>query len=988
MTIRYLLIIASLAFSSLLYSQQTAPKYEFRGVWIATVSNIDWPSEPGLKPEQQRQEFLDLLDYHQSLGLNAVIVQVRAASDAFYKSKTEPWSYWLTGKQGKAPRPFYDPLEFMVKECHDRGMELHAWINPFRATTSANMDTDKDHITNKKPEWIIEYAGQKVINPGIPEARKYIVDIIKEIVSNYDVEAIHFDDYFYPYPENGNLFPDLETFKDFKDGFKEIDDWRRNNINLLIEDIHNSINQINPKVKFGISPFGIWRNKNTDSLGSATFGLPSYDAIYADSRKWMEKGWIDYIVPQIYWSQNNKAANYDTLTEWWSKNSFNRHLYIGHAPYKIDNDQKDESWKNYSEIPNQIRRNRDIENIYGSVYFSSRVLKANKGNLADSIKQQFYKNIAFTPPMKWKDSVAPEPPEFLKVKQTKEGMLVSWNKSKKASDGDLPKAYIVYRFTEKNFSTKNPATIAAVVSAKKDFFLDTLIKSPDSIEYGVTAIDRFNNESSICLKTRLLAESEIKKATLYLDRAVITRECKALADHKPVKITVKNLPKDIDYSNLQVSTNPEVELISYKHDYYFPEPKVDELKMLALKDSVAYIKNSIEAIEDSLEIYSKIEQFLISNQNVSNSNIKDVTIDGIKEFAEYFESKMFEIKEIQRNLTNRKHKAITELTELESKFTIKPVDINEKKSLVEIAIVAAKETEASINISYMTKQAGWKPEYNFFTSDKSKSFKLEYFANVWQSTGEDWNSIDLTLATLDTNFEKGQTYSGKTFEYSLVPKDSNISTSTESNPFNYRPIESYQCSLPVSIKNNDRNLKIKVRSLPTAKSFVYKAIPSKSLDAIKIARIYDWEKLNLFPGKMNVFHENIFMNSFDLKLNQDTLTMIIANEPSIKITQEFKKAEKPGFPKSLLNKEKEIYQIEVFNKKDENIRIVIEEPLPTSTDERLVLKPASSSKNFYSTKNNMFNWDLELKPKTKKTLHQEFYVKYPKKFKVNRNTAN
>lgn len=475
---RICLILVCTVFFTNLEAQEYSPKYEFRGVWIATVSNIDWPSEPGLKPKEQRKEFIDLLDFHQALGLNAVIVQVRAASDAFYESDIEPWSYWLTGKQGKPPRPFYDPLEFMIQECHKRKMEFHAWINPFRATTSVNMKTHRKHITNMHPEWIIDYAGQKVIDPGIPEARKYISNVIEEIVRKYDIDAIHFDDYFYPYPENGNTFPDEKTFKKNKKGIKDIHDWRRNNIDKLIQSTHKIIEKHNPRVKFGISPFGIWRNKSRDSLGSATFGLPSYDAIYADSRKWLQNGWIDYIVPQIYWSQKNKAANYDTLTEWWSKNNFHKHLYIGHAPYKIDNDEKDESWNNYSEIPNQIRKNRSLKNIYGSVFFSSRVLKANTGNIVDSIQQQFYKYPAFTPPMKWIDSIPPEQPEFLKTKQTNDGILVSWIKSEVARDGEQPKAYIVYRFNGKNYSTHNPATIAAVIDAENDFFSGYCNKEP------------------------------------------------------------------------------------------------------------------------------------------------------------------------------------------------------------------------------------------------------------------------------------------------------------------------------------------------------------------------------------------------------------------------------------------------------------------------------------------------------------------------------
>ncbi len=334
------------------------PKYELRAAWIATVVNIDWPTQSNLSTEQQKQEFIELLDLMEDVGMNAVIMQVRPAADAFYYSKYEPWSQWLTGTQGKAPKPYYDPLDFMVKQAHKRNMEFHAWFNPYRAVFKYEQTkTDKNHITNTKPEWFFTYGPHKFFNPGLPEVRTFVTDVIQDVVRRYDIDAVHFDDYFYPYrrrnPEGKIIdFPDsveyvkynrkypdslisvstfdkdsnmiAETIQDTTKLFQNKADWRRNNVDLIIKLLHDSIKAEKDYVKFGISPFGIWRNKKEDPRGSETNGYTNYDGLYADILKWMEEDWIDYVAPQLYWKIGKKVAAYEVLAEWWANNSMNR----------------------------------------------------------------------------------------------------------------------------------------------------------------------------------------------------------------------------------------------------------------------------------------------------------------------------------------------------------------------------------------------------------------------------------------------------------------------------------------------------------------------------------------------------------------------------------------------------------------------------------------------------------------------------------------
>jgi uncharacterized lipoprotein YddW (UPF0748 family) len=467
-----------------LYSQQL-PEQEFRGVWITTAFNIDWPSSALLNSDEQKSEFVKLLDAHQRNGINAILVQVRPAAEVFYESDLEPWSHWLTGLQGRPPVPYYDPMKFMIEECRKRKIEFHAWINPFRAVSNIErVKVVPNHITRQKPEWFVTY-GEDVrkiyFNPGIPEARSYIIQVIMEIISKYDVDGIHFDDYFYPVKEGGVEFPDNQAYQKYGTGFISRADWRRENLNHFIKTIHDSILRVKPSVKFGIGPSGVWRNKGHDREGSNTRGLASYDEQFADTRKWLREGWIDYIAPQIYWTIGFKAADYQELVDWWSRNVFGRHLYIGHASHRINTSG---DWKDPSAIPDQLRLNKKYPQVKGSIFYSSSALLKNNLGFLDTLRNDFYMAIADVPEMDWKpkpnigptDKVVvltdtsnryynqirrlPEPMAPINFTATKVGkeVLLKWEMDKSQTKflADTGSYYHVYRFKGKYSGYPSP----------------------------------------------------------------------------------------------------------------------------------------------------------------------------------------------------------------------------------------------------------------------------------------------------------------------------------------------------------------------------------------------------------------------------------------------------------------------------------------------------------------------------------------------------
>ena len=536
------LIISSILIFSFGYTYgQKQFKREFRGVWIASVANIDWPSRSNLTSENQRDEFRSILNHHKKNGINAVIVQVRPSADAFYRSAIEPWSEWLTGKNGKIPDPEYDPLTFMVEEAHERNMEFHAWLNPYRAVFDANkfyresshihLDTLKSLIRDlaesdslngtdelskdeyadlvqlleldttlllyKHPDWFLQYGNKIYFDPGIPEVQGHIADVVQDIVARYDIDAIHMDDYFYPYKIAGVEFPDSVSFRKYGTSYTHDvkDFWRRENVNTIVRMLNETIKAEKPYVKFGISPFGVWRNASVDPAGSATrAGQTNYDDLYADVLKWQKEKWIDYIIPQIYWYRGFDLADYETLAKWWNDNHYGVHVYIGQGLYRVDGSSNTEAWKNPAEIPEQIKLNRSLEYIDGSCFFSSKSLINNPLGVTDLIRENYYTYPAIIPKMDWLGNTALGPPEIITAKNTHHGIMIDW----KGNQGD--DYYVVYRFRGKKVgNVDDPANIVSIQRKTTLFYIDINIKKFRRYTYAISALDRLHNESALSM---------------------------------------------------------------------------------------------------------------------------------------------------------------------------------------------------------------------------------------------------------------------------------------------------------------------------------------------------------------------------------------------------------------------------------------------------------------------------------------------------------
>ncbi|WP_297094346.1 family 10 glycosylhydrolase [uncultured Draconibacterium sp.] len=487
----------------LLYSLNTfsQPKYEFRAVWVATVVNIDWPSKPGLSTDAQKREIVDILNLHKSLGMNAIILQVRPAADAFYQSDLEPWSRYLTGVQGQAPLPFYDPLKFWIEECHKRGMELHAWLNPYRVAQKLDDPLSIDHIAFRHPEWILKYGTRLYFDPGLPQAREFVTDVVQDIVKRYDVDAIHFDDYFYPYPLKEE-FPDTTSFKLYNRGFTAENkaDWRRENVDITIKMLNDSIKATKPWVKFGISPFGVWRNKTDDPMGSDTkAGTTNYDQLYANIIKWQKEGWIDYTLPQLYWQIGHPTVDFQLLANWWKDHAYGRAMYIGQAPYKVSSTSQTKEWTEPDQLTKQIRILRSIPEIQGSSFYSSKWFNGDLLGLQDSLKLDYYKSPAIVPPMPWLDNQAPQ--AIAKVK--KSGRKVKWTPAETQNEMDKAWSYVLYMNEEgEKFDPDNCKYIYSITKDQEIKF-DRINRKKKKYEVRISVLDRLSNESRLSVPVKV-----------------------------------------------------------------------------------------------------------------------------------------------------------------------------------------------------------------------------------------------------------------------------------------------------------------------------------------------------------------------------------------------------------------------------------------------------------------------------------------------------
>ena len=463
-------------------------KREFRGAWIQTAFQGEYKE---MTPAQMRKSFIKKLNYLQACGINAIIFQVRPEADAFYKSDIEPWSRFYTGQQGKAPAGNFDPMAFLIEECHKRNMEFHAWLNPYRVSTSGNTVFAENHIYYQHPEWFVTYNKQILFDPGLPDSRKFICKVVRDIVTRYDVDAIHMDDYFYPYPVAGLSFPDDRSFQKYglRKGYTEAQraDWRRENVNTLIREIKRTILLVKPWVRFGISPFGIYRNKRStqDGSGSDTKGLQNYDDLYADVTYWVKQGWIDYNMPQIYWEIGHPAADYITLIKWWNKHAGDRHLYIGQD---VARTMKAE------QLTRKMRYERALSQIDGNCFWPANEILWNNNGVADSLKRNYHKYPALIPAYTFMHDRAPKEVSKLKAEWTPDGYILHWQAEQSAVNPELPVYFVIYRFGAKEeVNLQDPSKIVA--TTRNCYYQLPYDKGKQKFRYVVTAVDRFHNES-------------------------------------------------------------------------------------------------------------------------------------------------------------------------------------------------------------------------------------------------------------------------------------------------------------------------------------------------------------------------------------------------------------------------------------------------------------------------------------------------------------
>lgn len=507
MKIRHFVLLLSSILIPLLYSgcsssrsaqvqKKELPKREFRGAWVSVIYQSQYQN---MSSREMKQYFTDMLDELKACNVNAIVFQVRPTADAVYDSPIEPWSRHLTGVQGKAPELSFDPMAFLIEECHKRAMEFHAWLNPYRVTASKSDELSNDHIYWRNPDLFVQYGNQTYFDPGYPENRAHICRVVKDIVSRYDVDAIHMDDYFYPYPIAGEQFNDDRSFGMYgaAQGFASSQraDWRRNNVNKLIQELRQAITVTKPWVRFGISPFGIYRNKKStpDGSGSNTNGLQNYDDLYADVQLWAEKGWIDYLIPQVYWEIGHTAADYETLVHWWAKNRKGGHLYIGQD---VARTMKASDVRGISgdQLDHKMTLQRSQPAVGGACWWNAYELLKNMGSIADRLKQTEQAHPALIPAYTHLHNKSPKDIKKLKAEWTRDGYILHWSDDRNRNNPEAASYYVLYRFGKGDKENFNDPSKIVAVTGDASYKLPYK-KGKDKYKYVVKTVDRFHNES-------------------------------------------------------------------------------------------------------------------------------------------------------------------------------------------------------------------------------------------------------------------------------------------------------------------------------------------------------------------------------------------------------------------------------------------------------------------------------------------------------------
>ena len=477
------------------------PKRDLRGVFLPSVSNLSWPTNREATPAAQQAELIEILDNLKANGYNTVFLQVRPESDALYASSIDPWSFWLTGTQGKAPFPLWDPLEFAIKEAHARGLDLHAWLNPYRVKQTPTMELALNNVAKLHPNWTFQAKlnnadkalSLKMLNPGLPAVREYIVAVVEDIANRYDIDGIHFDDYFYPYSGMEVKPQDAQTYIDHNPTkISTIEDWRRNNINLMIGMVYDALQNINTKknknIIFGVSPFGIWKSGTPTGIS----GTSSFSVLYCDPIAWLKSGKVDYLAPQLYW-KITKAQDYVALSKWWNDQIkiYGKQLYVSQGYYRIDYTNP---WE-ISEIQNQINHNRltDMDATFGQIAYGYNAIKSNIKGLNNALKSTHFKYKSFAPPVLGvgKDTICPVKPENIRFESSK----ILWDTPKMAQDGDLPVKYVVYAFDNANQAITNMNDGSKILDIVAGNELNLTLAQLSSKVFVVTALDKNNNEA-------------------------------------------------------------------------------------------------------------------------------------------------------------------------------------------------------------------------------------------------------------------------------------------------------------------------------------------------------------------------------------------------------------------------------------------------------------------------------------------------------------
>ena len=486
-------VLALLLVGSAAAQSPSPPKQEFRGAWIATVLGLDWPTCRTCAPAQQQAELRTILDRLQEAGINAALFQVRSESDAMYLSDIEPTSYWLTGEQGKPIT--WDPLAFAITEAHARGMELHAWFNPYRVIRGSGYAQAPTHVSQTHPEWLLDFGAIKILDPGLPDVRDYVTSVVMDVARRYDIDGVHFDDYFYPYPPNGITNQDAASFATYGGAFAgNVGNWRRNNVSTFVKQVGDSLRAVRPEVSYGISPFGIWKN----GVPAGITGLDAYNQVYADAVEWMRGQYLDYLTPQLYWAFGG-GQDYAKLAPWWESQRNGRHFYPGHGLYRADFNTFSGTLYAPTEVPRQVRFNRATPGIQGSVFFRARnITQYRTQGFADTLKTDLYRYPALTPTMDWKSLDAPGDPTNVQAVQAEGGgVTVTW--AAPTVGAARARFFAVYRIpspsgADLSVILGDPANLVAVTGETTVTDLD--VATGQDVAYAVTAVSPNSVESA------------------------------------------------------------------------------------------------------------------------------------------------------------------------------------------------------------------------------------------------------------------------------------------------------------------------------------------------------------------------------------------------------------------------------------------------------------------------------------------------------------